>query len=661
MAPFFDTGELFPAGPGRRLYRCVQPIVESLLGFPKLWALQRAALGQLDAAETPPKTLGELGAVPVEIGPSVARGLRHLGVTVQWEPTEIARLRAIEGPLVVVSNHPFGGLDFMALVGLLEAVRPGQWCFFANRLVTALPGLGGYFLAVEPLKGDAAAKRLNAQALRAAKRHLAKGGMVGLFPAGRVSHREQVPATVGRVQATSEGGASGSPKPGALAEAGRGWRVVDRAWSDHFLRLAADHGASVASIYFPGSNRRGFLRWPRHWAAWRALWLCRELTNPPTTAVQPRLGEIYSPEEVAGLAREPSGAARIRARCFLTGDLNSPVTGELAEAPGTSVDQTAGAAQGARDSAEHRVSEQGAAAVPSLMTAPAGSSETTHEAAGVELAALPGGALRSHGRYQLFLAVGSELPVTLPLLGALREETFRAAGQGTGRAIDLSPEDHYYHHLLLWDSEAHQLAGAYRLGWVPAILAERGPAALYLDHVFRCQPAFWPKLGAALELSRSFLRPDYQRSSDGLAALWKGLGAAARHFGAERYVGSVTISAAHHAATRALLVAYLQRHHADTSELSRLVAPRRPFQPSTRYHDLLAEAYPANALSQLAPIVEGIETEGRGIPPLMRYYVNLGARFLGFHVEASFGNALYCLLRVDLAAIPAAYRKRFLE
>jgi hypothetical protein len=44
----------------------------------------------------------------------------------------------------------------------------------------------------------------------------------------------------------------------------------------------------------------------------------------------------------------------------------------------------------------------------------------------------------------------------------------------------------------------------------------------------------------------------------------------------------------------------------------------------------------------------------------MRYYCGVGAKFLAFHVEASFADALYCLLRVDLHALPAAYRRRFL-
>ena len=59
-------------------------------------------------------------------------------------------------------------------------------------------------------------------------------------------------------------------------------------------------------------------------------------------------------------------------------------------------------------------------------------------------------------------------------------------------------------------------------------------------------------------------------------------------------------------------------------------------------------------------MIERLEEGRRGIPPLMRYYCGLGAKFLAYHVEASFADALYCLLRVDLHAMPPAYRRRFL-
>ena len=94
--------------------------------------------------------------------------------------------------------------------------------------------------------------------------------------------------------------------------------------------------------------------------------------------------------------------------------------------------------------------------------------------------------------------------------------------------------------------------------------------------------------------------------------------------------------------------------------MRRLVRARRPFRPATRYHPLVGAAYAGEPVDALGPLVDAIEAGERGIPPLLRYYCSLGAKFLAYHVETEFQDALYCLLRVDLNAIPAGYRRRFL-
>jgi putative hemolysin len=178
--------------------------------------------------------------------------------------------------------------------------------------------------------------------------------------------------------------------------------------------------------------------------------------------------------------------------------------------------------------------------------------------------------------------------------------------------------------------------------------------------VFAIDPRFYERLGPAVELSRSFVLPTYQRDNRALALLWRGLGAAAQRHGCPTFFGSVTISNDHHPATRALLVEYLRRNHADDPALRALVAARRAFGPATTYHGLAAEAHAGESIEALAPLVESLEAGRRGIPPLMRYYCSLGAKFLAYHVEPAFQDALYCLLRVDLGKIPEGYRRRFL-
>ena len=271
-----------------------------------------------------------------------------------------------------------------------------------------------------------------------------------------------------------------------------------------------------------------------------------------------------------------------------------------------------------------------------------------------------GGALLFHATpFDVLLFRGDASPDLMHELGRCREITFRNAGQGVGQPLDLAPEDDYYHHLVLWDKTTGRLAGAYRIGFTSQIIAAHGPHGLYLDHVFDIQPAFFDELGPAMELSRSFVLPDYQRDNRALAALWRGLGAAAVREKCPTMFGSVTISDAFHRASQTLLVNCLRRDHFDDSALPGLVKPRVPFVPATDLPPLALE-HANSDIGTLRAVVEELEGGARSIPPLIRYYLSVGARFLAFHVEPAFNNAIYCLLRVNLEALDARYRKRFL-
>jgi hypothetical protein len=70
-------------------------------------------------------------------------------------------------------------------------------------------------------------------------------------------------------------------------------------------------------------------------------------------------------------------------------------------------------------------------------------------------------------------------------IGRLREITFRAVGEGTGRATDVDVYDPHYRHLFLWDPKERRLVGAYRLGLAPEIVPKFGVEGLYTHSLFR--------------------------------------------------------------------------------------------------------------------------------------------------------------------------------
>ena len=51
-------------------------------------------------------------------------------------------------------------------------------------------------------------------------------------------------------------------------------------------------------------------------------------------------------------------------------------------------------------------------------------------------------------------------------LGRLREQAFRAVGEGTGQSKDTDEYDLHYRHIIVWDEALLEIAGAYRLGEV---------------------------------------------------------------------------------------------------------------------------------------------------------------------------------------------------
>jgi putative hemolysin len=579
-----DTSLVMPNALARRIYRFVQPAVEGCLGFPDLWSVYDETVIS--------KSTGSAFA---------AAFMSRLGVRWAISPEDLATLRDISGPAVIVSNHPFGGIDSLTLLQLLETIRPGAWRMLSNRVICAVPELSAHAIAVDPIGRSAESMQLNRRGLGQALGHLRAGGILAMFPAGRVSHWD------------GEMGA-----------------VTDRPWSDHAVRLAEKSGASIACLHIPGHNSRRFLRIPPAWSRLRALALCRELVHPGTDHLEIRLAANLSPGMVRRLAAMSGPGERLRAECYLRSD---------------------------RDLARNVRVRSPADRVAVIDSGPRARLQT---AVG-NLAPTARLLSSSDGSVDVLLFRGSDCPELLQELGRCREITFRAAGQGVGRDRDLAPEDDYYHHLVLWHRARQEIVGAYRLGFVQEIIASHGPAGLYLDHVFSIRPDFYRRLGSAVELSRSFVMPQHQRDNQALSLLWQGLGAAATRHGCTCFFGSVTISNDHHPATRSILVDYLRRHHADTSSLSQLVRARNPFRPVTRYHSMVAKAWTGQSIDVLEPLVDKIERGERGIPPLMRYYCSLGAKFLAYHVEPTFGDALYCLLRVDLAAIPDRYRRRFLK
>ena len=258
------------------------------------------------------------------------------------------------------------------------------------------------------------------------------------------------------------------------------------------------------------------------------------------------------------------------------------------------------------------------------------------------------------GRYRVSCAQASEIPLTLVEIGRLRAIAYRAAGEGTGADIDLDAFDQDYLHLFAWDRSEQRVIGAYRIGVVDDIVRRRGVAGLYTRTLFNYGPEFIDAVGPALELGRSFVSPEYQRNYQALLLLWRGIGAfVVRHPEHRVLFGPVSISSTYCDASHALLARFLEQNHLESS-LARLVAPKHP-RPG---NETLRSVVPADA-DGADKLIREMESDGKSMPVLLRQYLKLNARALGFSVDPAFGHVLDALMAVDLTRVQPGILRRY--
>lgn len=380
--------------------------------------------------------------------------------------------------------------------------------------------------------------------------------------------------------------------------------IADPPWNDTAARLAQQTGASVVPVRFSGANGPLFqiagLMHPRL----RTALLPHELLNKRNREIEMRIGYACEPSPIGELRRR-SEWLRLR-----------------------------------RDRPFPRPRRRMAALGPAI----------PKDWLSDELASLPEeNRLVASSTQEVWLARAPEIPLCLRELGRLREITFRLAGEGTGQAIDFDSFDEHYFHLLLWNRKEERIDGAYRLA-----LTHQG-TPLYTSTLFNFKPPFFDRLGPAVELGRSFIRPEAQKDYQSLLLLWRGIGRfLARHPERRRLFGPVSISPVYRPASRELMVRHLAAHHFD-SRLAELITARKPYTPKP------GAPWPEpRSLEDLDRLIRDIEPAGAGLPVLLRHYLKLNATLCGFSIDPAFGNCLDGLIVVDLDKAPARQIDRFL-
>jgi putative hemolysin len=550
------------------------------------------------------------GSLDFEANPGefARQALARLGVQYTLAAAELQQVPE-SGGVIIIANHPFGGVDGLIAINALYARRP-DLKLLANGMLGRLKPLKDAVLPVDALGSNA---RSNARSVRDALRHVAAGGALFTFPAGEVAHvRWGLPG------------------------------VVDPPWTAAASRMIRLSNAPIVPMHFEGRNSALFQILGLVHPLLRTLLLPRETLNKTGTNVQVRIGAPISARRITKLDDSAAIAAHLRASVRLLSRSAPPAVA----APGQHGEAISLAAATVAAQPE---------ASPLAPPVDAGLIAT-------ELAAVPASQrLVVAGAMEIYCASAAQIPWTLQEIGRLRERTFRAVGEGTGRAADLDLFDDYYEHLFIWQAEKREIVGAYRLGRSDVIRKRFGARGLYLTSLFEFREPFFKLLGPAIELGRSFVRPEYQRSYAPLLLLWKGISEyIGRHPAYPRLIGAASVSNNYDPLSRALLVEALRAWRSDPL-LSALVNPRRPFKPRYSLRSLFGEAGLEADMDALGSLIEDREVDGKGLPVLLRHYLKLGARTIGFNIDTEFGNALDCLIVLDLRRVPVTTLQKYMS
>ena len=506
------------------------------------------------------------------------------------------------GAVVVAANHPFGVLDGAILGALLERVRPDVK-IMTNFLLSGIPELQERCIFVDPFGGRGSAA-LNRRGLKQAIAWLREGGMLAMFPAGEVSH-----VLLRRME------------------------IADSEWNPTVARLVRMTGAAALPVFFEGRNSVAFQTVGLLHPALRTAWLLNEFLQQTNKKVEVRVGSSVSAETVRNAGTDRDAAGYLRWRTYLLAQRGH---------------RPHSLPPALRAVFLHKKQEPIADPIPL-------------QALLEDLERLPSGRCFDQNKeFSVFVAEPGEIPNLMQELGRVRELTFRAAGEGTGKSRDLDHFDDYYKHVLLWSKTKQELVGAYRLGLTPEILPRFGTRGLYTHTLFRYDPRFFDQLGPALELGRSFVRPEYQRQYAPLLMLWKGIGGfLAANPQLAILFGAVSISSRYNRVSRELIVRFFRAREKDC-ELKKLITPRRPFRPGwIRPGDCPATCTRLRDLEELTDPIADVEADGKGVPILIKQYARLGGRLLSFNVDRDFSDVLDGLVLVDLRRSNPAVLERY--
>ena len=487
------------------------------------------------------------------------------------------------GRVIIVANHPLGGLDGLALLRLVSSVRRDVR-IVANELLLNITQLNNLFLPVDAMGGET--RKADISRILDA---LNNDEAVIIFPSGEVSRA--------------------GPKG-----------IRDRKWLPGFIQLAKTAYAPVLPVHIKARNSNLFYVVSRISRPLSMLMLPREMLGFGGQ-MKFTIGQMITPKAIESLPfSRKKRASLLSEHLWRIGVGKKPLF----------------------DTETSIIRPQDRQTIR----------------AELKQAEILG---RTSDNKTILLFDYRDNSVVLDEIGRLREITFRAVGEGTGRRKDTDHFDQYYRHLILWDDNDLEIVGAYRLGEIWK-WPQRDSALLYSSSLFDYSDTATKLFEGGLELGRSFVQPQYWGKLS-LDYLWQGIGAyLARHTDVKYLFGPVSLSQNLPKKARDLLVSHYGSHYQDPENLASAKKPYvvdvGPTVSMTGPQDT------ENAAAAFVNMRAQLDFLGVKIPTLYKQYAEVclpgGTRFCCFNIDKNFGYCVDGLVVVDLDHLKPKKRERYI-
>ncbi|HCV15680.1 MAG TPA: hemolysin [Rikenellaceae bacterium] len=262
------------------------------------------------------------------------------------------------------------------------------------------------------------------------------------------------------------------------------------------------------------------------------------------------------------------------------------------------------------------------------------------------------------GDNKLYEVTAQDSPHTMREIGRLREISFRLAGGGTGKPIDIDEFDtdgkNPYKQLIVWDPKDLEIIGGYRYIKCSGLDAHH----MATSELFTFSKEFTNDyMPFTIELGRSFIQPNYQSTNirrKGLYALdnlWDGLGALVLRYPHIKYFfGKVTMYSSYNMRARNTLLNFLSKYFSDEKNLVKPIKPLEYDISNPYFEELFSSVDYKEGYKVLSKEIRSL---GENIPPLINSYMNLSPsmKVFGTAINDGFGGVEETGIMINISDI----------